>query len=103
MEILFHLCNNERIKKSAKQFFPEDENLQKCFLEIDRKNFEMDIRKFLNLINSMFKNVYSVVVDYVTIDQFKLIGKACSHILFFLDVIDFSTVFRMHHFLKGVI
>lgn len=74
METLYRFCNDDALKKYVDIFFPENLILQKKFLSINRKTFDTDTRKFLYILNERYKNVYSFIADYVTVDGYKLIA-----------------------------
>lgn len=74
METLYRLCNDVALKKYVDIFFPKNEKLQLSFISINRHSFETDARKFLNILNEKHKNIYSIMADYVTVDNFKFVA-----------------------------
>lgn len=68
LETLFRLCNDACLKQYSKDLFPEADALQAHIIEIDRNYFDRDCRIFLNALNQIFRNVYSVEADYVILE-----------------------------------
>lgn len=60
--------------KYSKELIPEDDEMRKAFVDINKESFDQDVRKFLNIVNEKSKNVYSVICDDVLIDDIKLPG-----------------------------
>ncbi|KAL3273491.1 hypothetical protein HHI36_014932 [Cryptolaemus montrouzieri] len=72
VEIMYRMCKREELYEMEKMLCFKNDELRNAFLTIDTRQFDVDTRLFLNVVNNMEKNVISLLCYQVYFDDILL-------------------------------